>query len=409
MVDSRATALFIDKKYANSQKMWQIPLESSICLHSIDGTLNEARSITHKVKLWLMIGSDGEKFEFYITSSGPEKVILGLPWLRHRNPHINWQAGTMSLNTDQGMGLEPFEVEVTKITANCMECHFLLHEGVLETSQDEVYCVAGFMYAQQIAEKVSKAKGKKTFEEMVPEYYQDFAKVFSEEESQRLPEHQPWDHTIDLEPDAVKHWKIKLYPMSANEQEELDKFLKEHVSKGYLVPSKSLMASPVFFIKKKDGKLRLVQDYRCLNKITIKNRYPLPLAANIINRLTGAKYFTKFDVHWGYHNICIREGDEWKGTIVTNRGLYEPKVMYFGMTNSPATFQALMNSIFADLIAAGKMVVYIDDLLIYAANLIQLCKVTHEVLTRLMQYDLYLKPEKCKFERQEMEYLEMII
>ena len=183
MVDSRATALFIDKKYADSQKMWQIPLESPICLHNIDRTLNEARSITHKVKLWLMIGSDEEKFEFYITSSGPEKVILGLPWLRHRNPCINWQAGTMSLNTDQGMGLEPFEVEVTKITANCMEHHFLLHEGVLETSQDKVYCLAGFTYAQQIAEKVSKAKGKKTFEEMVPEYYQDFAKVFSEEES----------------------------------------------------------------------------------------------------------------------------------------------------------------------------------------------------------------------------------
>ena len=82
----------------------------------------------------------------------------------------------------------------------------------------------------------------------------------------------------------------------------------------------------------------------------------------------GAKYFTKFDVRWGYHNICIREGDEWKGTIITNRGLYKPKVMYFGMTNSPATFQALMNSIFADLIAAGKMAVYMDDLLIYAAD-----------------------------------------
>ena len=169
------------------------------------------------------------------------------------------------------------------------------------------------------------------------------------------------------------------------------------------------MASPVFFIKKKDGKLRLVQDYRRLNKITIKNRYPLPLAADIINRLMGAKYFTKFDVRWGYHNIRICKGDEWKGTIVTNRGLYKPKVMYFGMTNSPATFQALMNSIFADLIAAGKMAVYMDDLLIYAADLIQLRKVTREVLARLMQYDLYLKPEKCEFEKQEMEYLGMII
>ena len=271
MVDSGATTLFIDKKYADSQKMWQVPLENPIQLHNINRTLNEARSITHKVKLRLIIGADEEQFKFYVTSLGPEKIILGLPWLRHRNPHINWQEGTMSLNTDQGMGLEPLAVEVTKIAANCMEHHCLLHKGVLETSQDEVYRLAGFTYAQQIAEKVNKAKDKKTFKDIVPEYYRDFAKVFSEEEAQRLPEHQPWDHPIDLEPDAVKHWKIKFYPMSANEQEELDKFLKEHVSKGYLVPSKSPMASPVFFIKKKDGKLRLVQDYRRLNKISIKN------------------------------------------------------------------------------------------------------------------------------------------
>ena len=89
------------------------------------------------------------------------------------------------------------------------------------------------------------------------------------------------------------------------EQAELDKFLSEHIAKGYLVPSKSPMASPVFFIKKKDGKLRLIQDYCRLNKITIKNQYPLPLAADIINRLTKVQYFTKFNVRWGYHNICI--------------------------------------------------------------------------------------------------------
>jgi hypothetical protein len=100
MADLGATALFINKKYTNSQNMWQIPLEHPICLHNIDGTLNEASSITHKVNLFLKIGQDKEKFEFFITSLGPEKAILGLPWLRHRNPHIDWQAGTMHLGTD---------------------------------------------------------------------------------------------------------------------------------------------------------------------------------------------------------------------------------------------------------------------------------------------------------------------
>ena len=98
--------------------------------------------------------------------------------------------------------------------------------------------------------------------------------------------------------------------MPPNEQEELDRFIKENVEKGYIVPSKSPMSSPVFFIKKKDGKLRLIQDYRKLNEITIKNTYPLPLASDIINKLKGAKVFTKFDVRWGYHNVCIKEGDK---------------------------------------------------------------------------------------------------
>jgi hypothetical protein len=104
--------------------------------------------------------------------------------------------------------------------------------------------------------------------------------------------------------------RTKVYPMSSNKQEELDRFIKENVQKGYIRLSKSPLASPVFFVKKKDGKLCFVQDYRCLNEFTIKNRYPLPLVSNIVNRLKGAKYFSKFDVRWGYNNVHIKEGDE---------------------------------------------------------------------------------------------------
>ena len=118
-----------------------------------------------------------------------------------------------------------------------------------------------------------------------------------------------------------------------------------------------------------------------------------------------AVWFSKVDVHWGYHNIHIKEGDKWKGAIATNEGLYEPRVMYLGMTNSPATFQALMNSIFADLIAQGEVTVYMDDILIYTAELDRHCKVVREVLRHLEQYDLYLKPEKCEFEQQEKNIL----
>jgi hypothetical protein len=281
--------------------------------------------------------------------------------------------------------------------------------GILKHASEELWLAAGYTYSQEIAEKAHQAKAKKSFEEMIPPQYRKFAKVFSEEESHRLPEHKPWDHAIELKPGTPETMRTKVYPMSPNEQEELNGFIKENLQKGYIRPSKSPIASPVFFIKKKDGKLRLVQDYRKLNEWTIKNRYPLPLVSDIVGRLRGAKYFTKFDVRWGYHNVRIKEGDEWKAAFATNTGLYEPLVMLFGLTNSPATFQALMNSIFADLIAEGKVAVYLDDILIFSATIEEHRQVVQEVLKRLEQYDLYLRPEKCEFEQQEIEYLGLII
>ena len=110
---------------------------------------------------------------------------------------------------------------------------------------------------------------------MVPPEYHRHAKVFSEEESQRLPKNQPWDHGIDLKPEAPETIRSKSYPMSPAEQAELDKFIQTEVAKGYIVPSKSPYASPVFFVKKKDGKLRFVQDYRKLNEKTIADEFPI--------------------------------------------------------------------------------------------------------------------------------------
>jgi hypothetical protein len=152
--------------------------------------------------------------------------------------------------------------------------------------------------------------------------------------------------------------------MPINEQKTLDQFIQENLEKGYIVPFKSLMASPVFFVKKKTGELRLIQDYWKLNSITVKNRYPLPLALDIINKLRDAKIFTKFDVRWSYHNVWIKEGNEWKAAFITNQGLFKLRIMFFGLTNSPTTFQALINAIFADLIAEGKVAVYLNNILI---------------------------------------------
>ena len=316
----------------------------------------------------------------------------------------------MEVSSDSDINTShPPTPEFTPVSANRGQRSEWVKAGILDVRSDELWCCAGMTYSTKIAAEANQAKARKTFEEMVPKEYHRHAKVFSEEESYRLPQHQPWDHAIDLKPDAPESLKSKVYPMPLNEQEALESFLKENLEKGYIVPSKSPMASPVFFIKKKDGKLRLIQDYRKLNEITVKNRYPLPLATDIINKLRGAKIFTKFDVRWGYHNVRIKEGDEWKAAFVTNRGLFEPKVMFFGLTNSPATFQSLMNTIFADLIAEGKVAVYLDDILIWSNDLAEHRKIVHEVLTRLEKHDLYLRPEKCEFEKSEIEYLGLII
>ena len=130
-----------------------------------------------------------------------------------------------------------------------------------------------------------------------------YSSVFSEEESHRLPAHKPWDHAIDLIPNANTSIRTKVYPMSTNEQEELQHFLEENLEKGYIRPSKSPLSSPVFFIKKKDGSLCLVQDYHALNAMTVKNKYLLPLISKLISKLCGARYFTKLDIRWGYNNV----------------------------------------------------------------------------------------------------------
>jgi Reverse transcriptase (RNA-dependent DNA polymerase) len=301
------------------------------------------------------------------------------------------------------------EVRVEQITASRGQCRHWCQAKILEDPSEALWCAAGYTYSTELAEKASKEKPRRTFEEIVPEDYRQYADVFSEVESERLPTHKLYDHAIDLKPETPETIRSKVYPMPVNEQAELDRFLEENLRKGYIIPSKSPIASPVFFVKKKDGRLRLVQDYRKLNEYTVKNRYPLPLAVDIVNRLCGAKFFTKFDVRWGYHNIRIKKGDEWKAAFTTSRGLFEPQVMLFGLTNSPATFQALMNTIFVDLVAAGQVAVYLDDILIYSPTLEEHRRTTHEVLQRLRAHDLYLRPEKCEFEQEEVEYLGLII
>src|SRR5258705_5535104 len=140
---------------------------------------------------------------------------------------------------------------------------------------------------------------------IIPECYRDFPDVFSEEAFTHLPPHKAWDHAIELHSDA-KLPRGRTFPLSPTEQKELDEFLRENLANGCICPSKSPIGAPVFFVKKKEGSLCLVQDYQKLNEIMIKNSYPLLLVSDILTRLHNAKFFTVLDLQWGFNNVWIK-------------------------------------------------------------------------------------------------------
>jgi hypothetical protein len=223
------------------------------------------------------------------------------------------------------------------------------------------FVCASSTVSRRLAEVFAKNSKLKGFEDIVPTSLHTYADVFSKTTFDTLPECHKWDHAIELEREPSPGFR-KVYPMTLTEQTEMDALLEEVLATGRIRQSKSPLGAPVFIIK--DGKLHFVQDYWALNAITRKNQYSLPLIDDLIHRLKDARYFTKLDVHWGYNNVRICKGNEWKAAFCTNRGLFEPLVMYFGLTNSPATFQTMMNKIFQDLITEGIVYVYLNDILI---------------------------------------------
>jgi hypothetical protein len=258
-------------------------------------------------------------------------MILGYPWFAAVQPKIDWAKGWIDYS----------QLPVVVKTPDAKRTTFPSKTG--ET-------------------RLARAEAPKN---ALPKQYQQYEQVFSEQKAQRFPTRKAWDHAIELKKDAPNTLPGKVYLLTQVEQKALTEFLKKHLEKGYIRPSKSPYAAPFFFIKKKSGELRPVQDYRKVNEWTIKNRYPLPLIPELINRVKGATLFSKFDVRWGYNNVRIKEGDEWKAAFITNQGLFEPRVMFFGLTNSPATFQAMMNDIFMEELREGWVSIYMDDILIH--------------------------------------------
>ena len=243
--------------------------------------------------------------------------------------------------------------------------------------------------------------------ETLPLEYQDFSDVFDEEAASQLPFDTKIQHSIPLEEGQTAPYG-PIYPLSAEELRVLREYLDKFLARGWIRKSESPAGSPILFVPKKDGGLRLCVDYRALNKVTVKNRHPLPLISETLDRLSGAAVYTKFDLRDAYHRIPIADKDIWKTAFRTRYGHFEYAVMPFGLTNAPATFQAYINEALGDLLDT-ICVAYLDDILIFSATREEHAKHVRMVLERLRQFKLYVKLSKCQFSTQEVEFLGFIV
>ena len=405
LLDSGATENFISKQYAQWLRLPFKRLVRPRAVYNVDGSKNKQGDIEFYTDLEVQTGGQKKNMRFFLTNLGPQNMILGYPWFAGMQPNIDWARGW----------LDYAQLPVVLRTSNAHKARFgsriRNHPRPLKTTAPPIR-VAYVSFPGKHQTMASKLAEQYTTQntQPIPDEYKRHQRVFGEEESRRFPGPRIWDHAIELKPGAPSTIPGRIYALTQVEQKALESFVQEHLAKGYIRPSKSPYASPFFFIKKKDGKLRPVQDYRKINKWMVKNRYPLPLIPELIARVKGATLFTKFDVRWGYNNVRIKEGDQWKAAFITNKGLFEPNVMFFGLTNSPATFQMMMNEIFVEELREGWLTVYMDDMLIHTNDSLETHrKAVHRVLDKLAKHDLFLKPEKCLFEQRRMEFLGVVL
>jgi hypothetical protein len=236
--------------------------------------------------------------------------------------------------------------------------------------------------------------------EKIPVVY-EYPDVFPDE-LPGMPPDRDIEFAIELQPGTTPISK-RPYRMPLAELAELKKRLQELLDKGFIRPSTS-WGCPTLFVKKNDESLRLCVDYRRLNAVTIKNKYPLPRIDVLFDQLIGANVFSKIDLCSGYHQIKIRASDISKSTFSTRCGLYEYLVMSFGLTNAPAYFMYLMNLVFVPELEKF-VVVFIDDILVYSKNEDEHTMHLHIVLQRLRDHHLYAKFSKCDFWLREIKFL----
>jgi len=423
----RVHTLLVDIQFVHKNNIttYSVP---PIVLQLFDGTSNFV--ITQAVDLSVKFPASGDvtPMTFYLTPLDSEcSIVLGHNWLTRYNPLIDWVLSSLTFQTpapsllapplnpspvlsgnpDSGLSSQSTPGPAPSVdTPVCTPPHISLINAAAFICACKLE--GSTKYQLQLRPSDSaKARSSSASTppdlDIVPPEYHNYADVFSKAKASELPPHRDYDLKIDLE-EGTSPPLGTLYSLSPVELSALRTFINENLNTGFIHPTASSHAAPVLFVKKKDGSLRLCIDFRGLNKITKKDRYPLPLISDLLDSPSHAKIYSKINLQHVYHLVQIAPGDEWKTAFRTHYGSYEWLVMPFGLTNAPAAFQCFVNTIFADMLDVC-VVVYLDDILIYSEDMESHQQHVREVLRRLRLHGLFAKPEKCEFHSDSVEYL----
>ena len=433
LLDCGASDCFIDSSFVVSHSVPTLPLDAPIRLRLFNGSYAPS-NITRYADLIVSFPCGTTcSIRFLVTPLDPSvSAVLGYRWLRQHNPLIDWATNRIQFRTTENSepiptpstpsapldntSAPPSELEAPitatlRAAALAVDVRFINAAAFSSASRRNhlqtsvIYISDTSKPAAMLHATAADAADEELAElyKTVPPEYHDLIEVFSKRKADELPPHRPYDLKINLADDATPPIG-SIYSLSEAEQLALRDYLAENLSKGFIRPSTSVYGAPVLFVKKKDGSLRLCVDYRGLNRITRKDRYPLPLIPDLLDRLRTAKRFTRLDLRGAYNLVRIAPGDEWKTVFRTRYGSFEYTVMPFGLTNAPAAFQRFMNEIFADLLDL-YVVVYLDDILIFSSDPSQHSQHVREVLKRLKKHGLYCKAPKCEFSTESTEFL----
>jgi hypothetical protein len=329
------------------------------------------------------------------------EVILGEPFLARSNAALFWETKTAHFKLNG----QAFKVAMTE----CTEPNVPVVSAAVGIRWVKGGGVGFLVLPEHISALAEAIENTEVKETSMAEHHRkqrilnDFSDVFPDELPSGLPPPRNISHAIPMVNDSVPPTR-PMYRSSPAERAEVVKTLEELLIKGFIEPSTSPFASPILFVRKKEGTLRMVIDYRGINKLTKRNQYPLPRIDDLLDHLNGAQVFSSLDLMSGYHQVQITEEDIPKTAVRTPQGLYQFKVLPFGLTNAPATFQKVMNDVLQPLL--GKCVlVYMDDILVYSKNAAEHEEHLCAVLQLLREHKLNCKLKKCSFFQSEVAFL----